>query len=122
MSFKLTIEVPDTKLAAMMRILHGHKVMVESTEKYVPGWDDPRKKDKPNGKMHSRADSILTMTGKTPNKNSKLAKALDIFEKLEKSKGIGVISVATFRVELEKKKVSKGLAQRCVTEKVLAYL
>ncbi len=122
MSFKLTIEVPDTKLAATMRILHGHKVMVESTEKYVPGWDDPRKKDKPNGTMHSRADSILTMTGKTPNNNSKLAKALEVFEKLEKNVGIGQVNVAAFRTELVKKKMSKGLAQRCVTENVLAYL
>ena len=77
---------------------------------------------KPNGKMHSRADSILTMTGKTPNKNSKLAKALEIFEKLEKRMGIGQVNAAAFRIELTKKKVSKGLAQRCVTEKVLAYL
>jgi hypothetical protein len=119
MSFKLTIEVPDTKLAATMRILHGHKVMVESTEKYVPGWDDPRK---PNGKMHSRADTLLTMTGKTPNKNSKLATALEIFEKLEKRKGIGTINVAAFRKELIAKKEPKTLSQRCVTEKVLAYL
>jgi len=119
MSFKLTIEVPDTKLAATMRILHGHKVMVESTEKYVPGWDAPKK---PNGKMHSRADSMLTMAGKTPNKNSKLAKALEIFEKLEKRNGIGTINVAAFRVELEKKKEPQTLSQRCVTEKVLAYL
>lgn len=122
MSFKLTIEVPDTKLAATMKILHGHKVMIESTEKYVPGWDDPRKA-KPNGaKMHSRADSILTMTGKTPNKNSKLAKALEIFEKLEKRMGIGQVNAAAFRIELVKKKQSKGLAQRCVTEKVLDYV
>ena len=119
MSFKLTIEVPDTKLAATMRILHGHKVMVESTEKYVPGWDDPRKKA--NGKMHSRADSLLTMTGKTPNKNSKLAKALEIFEKLEKRMGIGTVTVAEFRKELVLKKQPKALSQRCVTEKVLAY-
>ena len=122
MSFKLTIEVPDTKLAATMRILHGHKVMVESTEKYVPGWDDPRKKGKPNGKMHSRADTVLTMTGKTPNQNSKLAKALEIFEKQEKSRGIGNVTVADFRKQLMAKSMSKGLAQRCVTEKVLAYV
>lgn len=121
MSFKLTIEIPDTKLAATLRRLAGHKVVVESTEKYVPGWDDPRK-DKPNGKMHSRADSLLTMTGKTPNKNSKLATALEIFEKLEKRMGIGQVNCAAFRIELTKKKQSKGLAQRCVTEKVLAYL
>jgi hypothetical protein len=121
MSFKLTIEVPDTKLSATMRLLHGHKVMVESTEKYVPGWDDPRKKT--NGtRLHSRADSLLTMTGKEPNKNSKLSKAKEVFEKLEKRMGIGNVNAAAFRIELTKKKLSKGLAQRCVTEKVLSYL
>jgi hypothetical protein len=72
--------------------------------------------------MHSRADTLLTMTGKTPNKNSKLATALEIFEKLEKRKGIGTINVAAFRKELIAKKEPKTLSQRCVTEKVLAYL
>jgi len=120
MTFKLTIEVPDTKLPATRRLLQGHKVLVESTEKYIPGWDDPRKKA--NGKMHNRAESLLTMTGKTPNKNSKLAKALEIFEKLEKRKGIGSVNVAAFRTELIAKKEPKTLSQRCVTEKVLAYL
>lgn len=122
MSFRLTIEIPDTKLAVTLRRLAGHKVLVESTEKYVPGWDDPRKNGKSNSKMYSRADSLLTMTGKSPNKNSKLAKALVIFEKLEKRMGIGQVNVAAFRIELTRKKQSKGLAQRCVTEKVLAYL
>ncbi len=121
MTFKLIIEVPDTKLAATMRLLHGHKVLVESTEKFVPGWDDPRK-GKSNGRMHSRAETLLTMTGKQPNSGSKLGKALEIFEKLEKRKGIGTIDVAAFRVELIRKDQSKQLSQRCVTEKVLAYL
>ena len=120
MSFRLTIDIPDTKLAATIRQLAGHKITVESTEKYKPGWVDPRKQS--NGKMHSRADSLLTMTGKKPNNNSKLAKALEIFEKLEKRMGIGQVNCAAFRIELTKKKQSKGLAQRCVTEKVLAYL
>lgn len=78
--------------------------------------------DKPNGKMHSRAESILTMTGKMPNKNSKLSAAREVFEKLEVRMGIGKVNCAAFRIELVKKKMSKGLAQRCVTEKVLAYL
>jgi hypothetical protein len=116
MSFKLTIEVADTKLAATLRSLTGHKVMVENIGEPLP----PKKL---NGtKMHSRAESLLTMTGKMPNKGSKLSKAREIFEKLEKRKGVGTITVEAFRKELVAKKQPKQLAQRCVTEKVLAYL
>ena len=115
MTIKVTINVPDTKIGNLLARLDGFKALCEHVPVETP-------QAKPNGKMHSRADSILTMTGKTPNKNSKLAKALEIFEKLEKRMGIGQVNAAAFRIELTKKKVSKGLAQRCVTEKVLAYL
>lgn len=116
MSFKLTIEVPDTKLAATLRTLTGHKVIVENL-----GTPEPKKKNG-DARPHSRAESLLTMTGKVPSPKSQLAKALDVFEKLEKRMGIGTVNVAAFRIELTKKKLSKGLAQRCVTEKVLTYL
>jgi hypothetical protein len=116
MTIKVTVEVPDAKIGKLISQLDGFKVLCEHVPVEVP-------KSKTNGaKMHSRAESILTMTGKTPNKNSKLAKALEIFEKLEKRMGIGQVNAAAFRIELVKKKQSKGLAQRCVTEKVLAYL
>ncbi len=116
MSFKLTIEVPDTKLAATMKLLNGHKVMVENIHA-------PEPKKATNGKtMHSRADSLLTMTGKMPNKGSQLAKARVEFEKLEKKLGIGTVTAGDFRKHLVTRKMPKTLAQRCVTEKVLAYL
>lgn len=115
MTIKVTIEVPDAKIGKLISQLDGYKVLCE----HVPV-EEPKKLN--GAKMHSRADSLLTMTGKTPNKNSKLAKALEIFEKLEKRMGIGHVNAAAFRIELTKKKQSKGLAQRCVTEKVLAYL
>ena len=122
MSFKLTIEVPDSKLMKTIRLLNGHKVSVESTESYVPGWDDPQKKAKPNGSTRPRATSLLTMTGKIAQPSSKIAAAMIVFEKVEKKKGIGSVSVQDFREALIKKELSKALSQRCVTEKFLSYL
>lgn len=115
MTIKVLIEVPDAKIGKLLAQLDGYKALCQHVPVEVP-------KAKSNGKMHSRAFSLLTMTGKQPNKNSKLAKALEIFEKLEKRKGIGAVTVGDFRIELEKKKQPKQLSQRCVTEKVLAYL
>lgn len=117
MSFKLTIEVPDTKLAATMRLLNGHKVMVENVHA-----SEPKITKKTNGTFHSRAESILTMTGKLPNKGSQLAKAREIFEKLEVRKGIGTVTLGDFRDELEKKKLDRKVGMRCVVEKVVEYL
>lgn len=118
MSFKITLEVPDTKLAATMRQLAGHKVTVESMEE-LPSVS----KGKMNGtRGHNRAETRLTMTGKTPNANSKLFRAREIFEKLEKRLHIGNVTVADFRAELVKKGEDEKLCQRSVTEKVLAYV
>ncbi len=122
MSFKLTIEIPDTKLAATLRQLAGHRVVVESTEPYKPGWDDPRKVGKPNGSTHGRGASLLTMTGKIAQPSSQIAVAMTIFEKLEKKKGIGSVTVQDFREGLIKKALPKAMAQRCVTEKFMSYI
>lgn len=119
MSFKLTIEVPDSKLMKALRLLNGHKVYVESMERYQPGWKDPRKKA--NG-AHSRAESRLTMTGKTAQVGSKIETAMELFEKLEKRKGIGTVTVQDFRDYLVKNEQPKALSQRCVTEKFMSYL
>jgi len=115
MTIKVLIEVPDAKIGKLLAQLDGYKALCQHVPVEVP-------QAKPNGRMHSRAETVLTMTGKTPNANSKLAKALEIFEKQEKSRGIGNVTVADFRKQLLAKSMSKGLAQRCVTEKVLAYL
>lgn len=121
MSFKLTIEVPDSKLMGAIKLLHGHKVSVESTEQYVLGWDNPRKKNG-DARPHGRGDSRLTMTGKTAQPDSKIAVAMTLFEKLEKKQGIGTVTVQDFRDRLVKNDQPKALAQRCVTEKFMTYL
>jgi len=122
MSFKLTIEVPDSKLISTLRQLTGHKVMVEGfgISGIIPA--GTLKKSNGDARPHTRAESHLTMTGKTPKVGSKIEPAVEIFEKLEKRMGIGMVNVAAFRIALERKNLSKGLAQRCVTEKFMAYL
>ena len=120
MSFKITIEVPDTKLAATLRQLNGHKAMVENVHDEESVVTTRKKKYKP--RMHNRGDTMLTMTGKTPNVGSKLLVARELFEKLEKRKGIGAVSVADFRSELTKKGEEEHLCKRSVTEGVLAYM
>ena len=121
MSFKLTIEIPDSKLMGTLRLLNGHKVYVESTEQYKAGWKDPRKKSK-GSNAHSRAASRLTMTGKTAQKGSKIEAAMVLFEKLESRNGIGQVTVQAFRDHLVKNELPKALAQRCTTEKFMTYL
>jgi len=121
MSFKLTIEVPDSKLMATLRTLNGHKVHVESTEQYKHGWVDPRGKKSEKVNTHSRAASRLTMTGKVAQEGTIIAESMVLFEKLEKRKGIGVVTVADFREVLVKNDKPRAVAQRCVTEKFLSY-
>ncbi len=124
MSFKLTIEVPDTKLMTTLRMLNGHKVSVESMEQYQSGWKDPRgksgaKKGGPN--PHSRASSRLTMTGKEAREGTVIEKGMILFEKLEKKEGIGTVTVKAFREVLVKNGHPRAVAQRSVTEGFLSY-
>ena len=124
MSFKLTIEVPDNKLMPTLRMLNGHKVYVESTEKYQSGWKDPRKKSgakKGSNNPHSRANSRLTMTGKTAQDGTIIAEGMILFEKLEKKDGIGAVTVKAFREVLVKNGHPRAVAQRSVTEGFLSY-
>ena len=124
MSFKLTIEVPDTKLMGTLRLLNGHKVYVESTEQYKAGWKDPRKKSgakKGDKNPHSRAGSRLTMTGKTAREDTVIAKGIVLFEKLEKRMGIGAVTVKDFREILVQNGHPRAVAQRSVTEGFLSY-
>lgn len=124
MTIKVTITVPDTKIGNLLARLDGYKALCEHvTEQYVPGWDNPRK-GKPNGagNTHSRAASLLTMTGKIAQPSSKIAEGMTVFEKLEKKKGIGNVNVGDFREALIKKELPKALSQRCVTEKFLSYI
>ena len=117
MSFKITIEVPDTKLTNILKRLGDQKVIVENLDPKPNGATQPKaKRPRKNG------DTLLTMTGKTPQKNSQLAKALTVFEKLEARVGIGTVTKNAFKAELVKKKLPKTLCQRCITEKVLGFL
>ena len=115
MSFKLTIVVPDTKLTATLKQLNGHKVTVENMQaESAP----PKLAKKPR----KNGDTLLTMTGKIPQKKSQLGKAREVFEKLEVRMGVGTVTKNDFKAELVKKKLPKTLCQRCVTEKVLGFL
>ena len=117
MSFRLTIEVPDTKLTKILKRLGNEKVTVENIDPQPNGAAQPKaKKPRKNG------DTLLTMTGKTPQKNSQLAKALDVFERLEKRMSIGNVTKNDFKAELTKKNLPKTLCQRCITEGVLGFL
>ena len=117
MTIKITITVPDTKIGTLLARLDGYKALCEHVPVEVP------KKVKLNGgNLHSRAASLLTMTGKIAQPSSKIAEGMTIFEKLEKKKGIGSVSVQDFRDALVKKALPKALSQRCVTEKFLAYI
>lgn len=121
MSFKLTIEVPDNKLIAILRTLTGHKVTVENLDLGV-SWSTVKSKANGAARPHGRAESRLTMTGKKAQYKSKIEAAMILFEKLEKKKGIGTVTVQDFRDHLVKNELPKALAQRCTTEKFMTYL
>lgn len=122
MSFKLTIEVPDNKLVPTLRTLTGHRVTVENLDLGASWKTVPSKKKNGDARPHGRAESRLTMTGKTAQVGSKIEEAMTIFEKLEKKKGIGTVTVQEFRDRLVSRTLPKALAQRCVTEKFMTYL
>ncbi len=115
MTIKVTIEVPDTKIGILLARLNGYKAMCEHVSIDVP------KKAKFRN-PHSRGESLLTMTGKTAQPESKIAIAMTLFEKLEKRKGIGTVTVQDFRDTLVQSELPKALSQRCVTEKFMTYL
>lgn len=117
MSFKLIIEVRDSKLMPTLKLLNGHKVYIESVAD-TPKLVKPSKKGNP----HSRADSCLTMTGKSAKDGSIIEKGMVLFEKLEKRKGIGTVTVKDFRETLVRNQHPSAISQRCVTEGFLSYL
>lgn len=122
MSFTVIINnIPSRELGPVLERMGKLPRGADYDIKFAPELPKPSKKL--NGKHpHSRADSLLTMTGKTAKEGSKIEEAVEIFEKLEKRRGIGVVTVKDFREQLEKKELPPTLAQRCVTEKFMAYL
>jgi hypothetical protein len=117
MSFKLIIEVRDSKLMPTLKLLNGHKVYIESVAD-TPKPVKPTKKGNP----HTRATSRLTMTGKKAQSGSIIEQGMVLFEKLEKRKGIGTATVMDFRETLVNNKHPAAVSQRCITEGFLSYL
>lgn len=127
MSFQIIINaIPDKELGPIIsRLQLPRGVTYEA--KYVHDavlLAKKSKKSKANGAKnpHSRADSLLTMTGKTAMSGTIIEQGMDLFEKLEKRKGIGNVKVRDFREDLVKHKLLDTVAQRCITEKFLTYI
>ena len=124
MSFKLTIRnVPDKELGPIISRLQLPRGVTYDA-KYVSDYAVPtKKKAKGNSKNpHSRADSLLTMTGKEAQKGSIIEHGMVLFEKLEKRQGIGTVTVRDFRENLVNNGHPSAVAQRSVTEKFLSYI
>jgi len=124
MSFKLTIRnVPDKELGPIISRLQLPRGVTYDA-KYVSDYAVPTKKKlQGNSKnLHSRAASLLTMTGKTAKKGSIIEQGMVLFEKLEKRQGIGTVTVRDFRETLVNNGHPSAVAQRSVTEKFLSYL
>ncbi len=127
MSFKITINaIPDKELGPIIsRLQLPRGVTYETKHVHDAVLLTKRgRKSKANGKgnPHSRADSLLTMTGKQAMKNTIIEKGMVIFEKLEKSMGIGTVKVKDFRNALTRNKLPAAVSQRCITEKFLTYI
>lgn len=124
MSFKITIpDVPDKELGPIIARLQLPRGVTYDV-KYLSNGAAPVRKKKGSkiGNPHSRADSLLTMTGKKAKEGSIIAGGMALFEKLEKRKGIATVSVADFREVLVKNELPSAVSQRCITEKFLTYI
>jgi hypothetical protein len=125
MSFKITItKIPNKELGPIIARLQLPRG-VDYTATY--GSDEVRsykRKSKANGKgnPHSRADSRLTMTGKQAKEGSIIGQGIVLFERLEKRKGIGSVTVKDFREVLVKNEHPSAVSQRCITEGFLSYI
>ena len=122
MSFTLTIRnIPDKDLGpilARLQLPRGAEQEVKHTPDHVAALPNPAK-----GKPRANADTVLTMTGKTPMvKGGILSQALIEFEKCEKRNGIGSVTVAIYRDYLTKKQLDFKLQTRLLHEGYLEYL
>lgn len=123
MSFKITIpDVPDKELGPIISRLQLPRGVTYDV-KYTSNGMTPPKKTKGNkkGNPHSRATSRLTMTGKKAQAGSIIEQGMVLFEKLEKRKGIGTVTVMDFRETLVNNKHPSAVSQRCITEGFLSY-
>ena len=123
MSFKITIpDVPDKELGPIISRLQLPRGVTYDVQYSNNGAAPPKKKKgSKSGNPHSRATSRLTMTGKTAQEGSIIEQGMVLFEKLEKRKGIGTVTVMDFRETLVKNSHPAAVSQRCITEKFLSY-
>jgi len=123
MSFKIVItDIPDKELGPIISRLQLPRGVTYDAKYSANGAEPPKKRGSKKGNPHSRADSLLTMTGKTAQPKSIIASGMVIFEKLEKSLGIGTVTVKDFRNALTRGKLPAAVSQRCITEKFLTYI
>ncbi len=123
--FRVEVIVPKGKLEQFMRATVGPwqleiKGYVENGESAPVG---KTKRGKKKGTQRGTPDTHLTMTGKMPLiAGGLLAKALKVFETLEKNEGIGGVTVTTFRDELIKQRMKYQLQTRLLHEGYMDYL
>jgi len=118
MSFSIVIhQIPDKDLGPVLARLHlprGATHEVIHKPDYTALIEGPKNKS-----STANGATKLMMTGKTPSKQGALIKAaLTIFEKLEVKKGIGNVSVDTFRSSL----ADRNMHFRLINEGYLGYL
>ena len=122
MSFTVTITgIPDKELGtflAAMRLPKKASYTTEHTPDHVALIEGPRKHKHP----YANGSTPLTMTGKKPTRSKALTTALTMFEKLEKRKGIGTVTVDGFRADLKKRNQKPTMVNRMVAEGYLSYL
>jgi len=122
MSFKIVItDIPDKELGPIISRLQLPRGVTYDAKYSANGAEPPKKKSK-KGNPHSRADSLLTMTGKKAKDGSIISKGMVVFEKLEKRVGIGTVTVKDFRESLVRGHLPSAVSQRCITEKFLTYI
>jgi hypothetical protein len=104
--FKIEVEVPKGKLEKFMLATVGpwHIEIKEYVENGAASSTKTpaRGKKKGNGKRHKIGESLLTMTGKTPQEvDGLLSRGLARFEHMEADQGIGTITVQMLRTHLD---------------------
>lgn len=119
MSFQVTISnVPDKELGpliARLNLPRGSKIEQKYSADVAGLIEGPKRSRMP-------ASTKLTMTGKHPQKGSKLLFALEAFEKLEAKHGIGSVSLTDLARNLKTKKQPDKLAQRLIKAGFVEYL
>ncbi len=125
MSFTITIkDIPDREFGpviARMNLPKNVNYDFHHTD------DGPKEAKAPRGHKskikRAKPETRLTMTGREPvKKGTVLDLGLKIFERFEAEKGIGNITVASFREHLKEKGQPLSYLTRLVHENYLSYM